>query len=92
MIDKQKIAANNWANTDIKNNVDVIGLAKRIYMMGFNRGVSRCKEMKGFTPDEVEGILIEVGQHDRQFKLGEIIKYSPNDVREILERYESDED
>ena len=91
MIDKHKIAANNWANYDIENNVDVIVWAKRIYMMGFNRGVSRCKEMKGFTPDEVEGILIEVGQRDRQFKLGEIIKYSPNDVREILERYESDD-
>ena len=90
-MDKLKIAANNWANNDI-DNANVIKWIKGIYKMGFERGVSRCKEMKGFTPDEVENILIEVGQHDRQFKLGEIIKYSPNDVREILERYESDED
>jgi len=86
MIDKQKIAANNWANNDI-DNANVIKWIKGIYKMGFERGVSRCKEMKGFTPDEVESILIEVGQHDRQFKLGEIIKYSPNDVREILEEH-----
>lgn len=90
-MDKLKIVANNWANNDI-DNANVIKWIKGIYKMGFERGVSRCKEMKGFTPDEVENILIEVGQHDRQFKLGEIIKYSPNDVREILERYESDED
>lgn len=91
MIDKQKISANNWANNDI-DNANVIKWVKGIYKMGFERGVSRCKGMKGFTPDEVENILIEVGQQDRQFKLGEIIKYSPNDVRKILERYESDED
>ena len=90
-MDKLKIVANNWANNDI-DNANVIKWIKGIYKMGFERGVSRCKEMKGFTPDEVEDILIEVGQHDRQFKLGEIIKYSPNDVRKILERHESDED
>jgi len=90
-MDKLKIVANNWANNDI-DNANVIKWIKGIYKMGFERGVSRCKGMKGFTPDEVENILIEVGQQDRQFKLGEIIKYSPNDVRKILERYESDED
>ena len=90
-MNKLEICANNWAEHDI----DTFALVTRIievYKLGFRRGVSRCKEAKGFTPDEVEGILIEVGQHDKQFKLGEIIKYSPSDVRKILERYESDED
>ena len=84
MIDKLKIASNNWA----KNDVDVsyiVSLVKDIYRTGFKRGVERCKEMKGFTPDEIEMILIEYGQHDRQFRLGETIKYSPSEVRGILE-------
>ena len=84
MIDKLKIASDNWA----KNDVDVsyiVRLVKDIYRAGFKRGVERCKEMKGFTPDEIEMILIEYGQHDRQFRLGETIKYSPSEVRGILE-------
>ena len=84
MIDKLKIASGNWA----KNDVDVsyiVSLVKDIYKAGFKRGVERCKEMKGFTPDEIEMILIEHGQNDRQFRLGETIKYSPSDVRRILE-------
>lgn len=33
----------------------------------------------------IELILIETGQHDRnKFKLGEIIKYAPYEVAEIL--------
>lgn len=91
MIDKLEIAAKNWADKDI-DKASIIKRIKDIYKLGFRRGVERCKEMKGFTPDEIDMILIEYGHHDPQFKLGEIIKYSPSDVREILERYESDED
>lgn len=39
-----------------------------------------------FTADEVCGILIKHGQHDERFKLGEIIKYSPSEVLEILKK------
>lgn len=34
--------------------------------------------------DKVESILIEEGQHDLQFKLGEIIKYDPHAVKLLL--------
>lgn len=37
-----------------------------------------------FTADEVCGILIEHGQHDDRFKLGETIRYSPYEVLGIL--------
>ena len=84
MIDKLKIASDNWAKNDV-NVSYIISFVKDIYKTGFKRGVERCKEMKGFTPDEIEMILIEHGQNDRQFKLGETIKYSPLDVRRILE-------
>ena len=39
-----------------------------------------------FTADEVCEILIEHGQHDERFKLGEIIKYSPSEVLGILRK------
>ena len=35
---------------------------------------------------KIELILIETGQHDFQFKLGEIIKYSPAEVSDILRK------
>ena len=36
-------------------------------------------------------ILVEEGQSDyRKFKLGEIIKYSPSEVMDILRKYESE--
>ena len=34
--------------------------------------------------DKIESILVEHGQHDPQFKLGEWIKYTPHDVSNIL--------
>ena len=37
-----------------------------------------------FTAEDVRNILIEHGQNDHQFKLGEIIKYSPTDIYDIL--------
>jgi len=36
---------------------------------------------------KVESILIMEGQHDRRFKLGEIIKYSPSKVAELLRKH-----
>ena len=91
MIDKVEIVANNWANNDV-DTIFITKLLKDIYKAGFKRGVERCREMKGFTPEEVEYILIEVGQRDRQFKVGQLIKYSPSSVKEILKEYELDED
>lgn len=38
----------------------------------------------------IELILIEEGQHDERFKLGDFIKYTPYEVAEILRRH-SDE-
>lgn len=34
--------------------------------------------------DEIYDILLEHGQHDHNFKLGETIKYSPSEVKDIL--------
>lgn len=34
----------------------------------------------------IELILIETGQHDLKFKLGETIKYAPFEVAEILRK------
>ena len=33
---------------------------------------------------KIVGEIIEHGQHDRQFKLGETIKYAPDDIGKIL--------
>lgn len=40
-----------------------------------------------FSPDDVERILIDYGQSDTRFKLGDIIKYSPTEIKEILIQY-----
>lgn len=39
---------------------------------------------------KIELILIETGQHDKKFKLGEIIKYSPCEVADILRKYKNE--
>ena len=39
---------------------------------------------------KIELILIKEGQHDKRFKLGELIKYAPYEVAEILRKH-SDE-
>ncbi len=39
---------------------------------------------------KIELILIESGQHDLKFKLGEIIKYSPKEVGEILRKHKDE--
>ena len=38
-------------------------------------------------PNLIFNILIDEGQADRKFKLSETIKYSPNEIRRILEEY-----
>lgn len=40
--------------------------------------------------DKVHSILVEEGQHDPKFKLGEIIKYAPHEVREILIKHKNE--
>lgn len=42
--------------------------------------------------DKIELILILEGQHDLQFKLGEIIKYDPHAVKEILLKHKMELD
>ena len=36
------------------------------------------------APDEVFTVLIEHGQSDKRFNIGEIIKYTPKEVEDIL--------
>ena len=43
--------------------------------------------MTRFTPSEVCDIMVENGQADtKRFKVGETIKYSPAEVKELLEK------
>ena len=39
---------------------------------------------KTFSPNEVHKIMVIHGQNDRQFKIGETIRYSPSEVEKIL--------
>ena len=39
-----------------------------------------------FSPYEVGLMLTQHGQHDNRFKWGEVIKYSPSEVEEILKK------
>lgn len=39
---------------------------------------------KSFTPEEVYNTVVEHGQHDKRFKLGDRIDYSFSDVVDIL--------
>ena len=59
---------------------------KKLLLLGMQKETE-----KSFTPDEVWNILIEHGQHDMRFKLGEIIKYSPSEVLDILKEVKTDE-
>ena len=47
------------------------------------------KELKKYTINlyDLLGALIEHGQHDKQFKLGDIIKYDPVSVVEIANEF-----
>ena len=44
------------------------------------------KRAKQFTPDDVMTALVIYGQTDKQFRIGETIRYSPSEVQHILER------
>lgn len=48
------------------------------------------RRKKLFSADDVKNILIEHGQHDRQFRLGETILYDPLEIKTILEEHEDD--
>lgn len=37
------------------------------------------------SPEKIRDILVEHGQHDLQFHVGETIRYSPREVQTILE-------
>lgn len=48
---------------------------------------------KQFTADEVATILAITGQNDtKKFKLGEIIQYSPSEVKKILSNWKGSEE
>ena len=38
-----------------------------------------------YTPEEAWCVLVSHGQQDKRFGWGEVIKYSPSEVQEILE-------
>ena len=38
-----------------------------------------------YTPEEARCVLVSHGQQDKRFGWGEVIKYSPSEVQEILE-------
>jgi len=38
-------------------------------------------------PKKIASILVDVGQSDSKFKLGETIKYSPSEVEDILRKH-----
>ena len=44
-----------------------------------------------FSPYEVGLVLTRHGQHDNRFKWGEVIKYSPSEVEEILKAVKQNE-
>lgn len=39
---------------------------------------------------KIELILIEEGQHDRKFRLGEEIRYSPYEVKKLLLKHKDE--
>ena len=48
---------------------------------------------KQFTADEVRSALIEAGQHDtKKFKWGDVIRYDPDEVKDILENWKGSEE
>ena len=64
---------------------------------GMNRLAAQWNERailgRQFTADEVETILITEGQSDtKKFKLGELIRYSPSEVVEILRKKASEDE
>lgn len=66
---------------------DVMGDTMNGLMQVYNELGKPNKEQRITTEqaiDKIVGEIIEHGQHDMQFKLGEIIKYAPDDVGKIL--------
>ena len=49
-------------------------------------------EGRFFSPYEVGLALVQHGQHDERFKWGEVIKYSPSEVEQILNEVSQDAD
>lgn len=49
-------------------------------------------EGRFFSPYEVGLALVQRGQHDDRFKWGEVIKYSPSEVEQILNEVKQDAD
>lgn len=64
------------------------------YMTGYISGLSAVEGMlavmpeydldKLFSPGDVYKAMVQNGQHDTRFKLGETIRYSPSEVHDIL--------
>ena len=68
---------------------DRCGKESQIHEIAFYEFCDECYQkfidfvnMRDFTPEGVRNVLVERGQ--REFRLGEEIKYSPLEVEEIL--------
>lgn len=57
-------------------NIDLCGNCQKSFELFLHK--------KAFTADEVHDIVCKHGQNDRQFNLGETIKYSPSEICKIL--------
>ena len=59
------------------------------YICSFNcirDAIAMLKEQEvRYTPEEAWRVLVSHGQQDKRFGWGEVIKYSPSEVQEILE-------
>ena len=68
---------------------DAIYENKKAYDNGYAKGFNDAKML--YETEElvrkIELILIEEGQHDKRFKFGDFIKYTPSEVAEILKKH-----
>lgn len=81
-----------WGNDDpleYELKKDILELLKNAGLTALDLVVTQMAKKvnddgRFFSPSEVGLALIQHGQHDNRFKWGEVIKYSPSEVQQIL--------
>lgn len=68
----------------------IINWMANIYVIGYERGLQTGRKLDGFSPLEIQNILIDYGQHDGRFKPGDWIRYTPSEIYDILKEKESE--
>ena len=83
---KPAVTAMDLRNMSLELNNHILDIYKLIYTID-NTAYAVTNGRKGlFTPNEVHDALLNHGQRDHErFKVGEIIRYSPSEVDDILE-------